>query len=63
MPTPCLQRVIEVCKEYLPSLAVGFSNPKVRVHIQDGLEFMKNNVETFDVIITDSSDSIGSKFT
>ena len=54
-----LQRVIEVSKRYLPQTAVGFSSPKVRVHIQDGAEFMQQCAGQFDVIITDSSDPIG----
>ena len=54
-----IQRVIEVSKRYFPQTAVGFSSPKVKVHIQDGAEFMQQCVGQFDVIITDSSDPIG----
>ena len=54
-----IQRVIEVSKRYLPQTAVGFSSPKVKVHIQDGAEFMQQCTGQFDVIITDSSDPIG----
>ena len=54
-----IQRVIEVSKRYLPQTAVGFSSPKVKVHIQDGAEFMQQCAGQFDVIITDSSDPIG----
>ncbi len=53
------QRVIELNKKYLPQLSIGFSNPKVKVHIQDGNKFLNNHKEQFDVIITDSSDPIG----
>ncbi|KAI9593201.1 spermidine synthase [Syncephalis fuscata] len=53
------EAVIRVSKQYLPSMAVGFQHPKVTVHIGDGFEFMKNNQEEFDVIITDSSDPVG----
>ena len=41
LPNAYLQRVIEVSKRYLPQTAVGFSSPKVKVHIQDGAEFMQ----------------------
>ena len=58
-PNAYLQRVIEVSKRYLPQTAVGFSSPKVKVHIQDGAEFMQQCAGQFDVIITDSSDPIG----
>ena len=55
-----LQRVIEVSKEYLPTLAVGYKDPRVKVHVQDGAKFLVDHRESFDVIITDSSDPIGS---
>ncbi|XP_018336668.1 spermidine synthase [Agrilus planipennis] len=51
--------VIEVCKKYLPSMAQGFSSPKLNLKICDGFEYIKNCSHTFDVIITDSSDPIG----
>ena len=59
LPNTHIQRVIEVSKRYLPQTAVGFSSPKVKVHIQDGEEFMQQCAGQFDVIITDSSDPIG----
>jgi len=51
--------VIEVSKRYLPQMAIGYSSSKVKVHIQDGMEFMAQCQGQFDVIITDSSDPIG----
>ena len=54
-----LQRVIEVSKKYLPFMSTGFSDPRVKVHIEDGSEFLCQNKDRFDVIITDSSDPIG----
>ena len=59
LPHTHTQRVIKVSKRYLPQTAVGFSSPKVKVHIQDGAEFMQQCTGQFDVIITDSSDPIG----
>lgn len=52
--------VIEVSKKYLPSLAVGFDDPRVIIHHGDGCEYAKNHKGNFDVIIVDSSDPIGS---
>ena len=52
------EKVIEVSKKYLPSVSVGFSSPKLTVHIEDGIKFMEKYSEKFDVIITDSSDPI-----
>lgn len=51
--------VIRTAKKYLPGMSKSFDNPKVHVHIQDGFEFLKEYTNTFDVIITDSSDPEG----
>lgn len=51
--------VIRVSKKYLPSMAVGFQHPKVKVHIGDGFKFLEEYKNTFDVIVTDSSDPEG----
>lgn len=51
--------VIEASKKYLPKLSQGFNDPRVKVHIYDGAKFMQENKDSFDVIITDSSDPIG----
>ena len=51
--------VIKYSKQYLPTLAVGYSDPRVTVRVMDGMEFMRQNQNTYDVIITDSSDPIG----
>ncbi|KAI0565925.1 putrescine aminopropyltransferase (spermidine synthase) [Gracilaria domingensis] len=53
------EKVIEVSKKYLPSMALSFSSERTEVLNMDGLEFMKGRKEEFDVIITDSSDPIG----
>uniref|UniRef100_A0A224XH52 Putative spermidine synthase n=1 Tax=Panstrongylus lignarius TaxID=156445 RepID=A0A224XH52_9HEMI len=53
------ERVVNLCKEYLPSMALGFTHPKVKLHIADGFAFMKSRLKNYDVIITDSSDPIG----
>mmetsp|Transcript_26255 Transcript_26255/g.52323 ORF Transcript_26255/g.52323 Transcript_26255/m.52323 type:complete len:298 (+) Transcript_26255:77-970(+) len=51
--------VCAAAKAHMPFVACGFDDPRVKVHIMDGFEFMKNNPGTFDVIITDSSDPVG----
>ncbi|MGE5404874.1 MAG: polyamine aminopropyltransferase [Candidatus Saccharibacteria bacterium] len=53
------RRVIEVCQEFLPEIASGFQNPRSRIFIEDGIAFVKNSSEKYDVIIIDSSDPIG----
>nr|XP_021525589.1 spermidine synthase [Aotus nancymaae] len=62
---PCRQApprsrdVIQVSKKFLPGMAVGYSSSKLTLHVGDGFEFMKQNQDAFDVIITDSSDPMG----
>ncbi|KAL6091531.1 hypothetical protein STEG23_022217 [Scotinomys teguina] len=51
--------VIEVSNKFLPGMAIGFSSSKLTLHVGDGFEFMKQNQDAFDVIITDSSDPMG----
>jgi spermidine synthase len=51
--------VINVCKKYAPSLACGFDDPRVSVHIADGSVFIKERQNYYDAIIVDSSDPIG----
>ena len=52
--------VIDVSKKYFPQMAVGFSDPRVTVHVCDGIKFVQDAPEaTYDVIIVDSSDPVG----
>jgi len=37
-------------------MAVELDNPKVKVHIGDGFPFLENKTNSYDIIITDSSD-------
>jgi spermidine synthase len=55
-----MQMVVEVSKKFLPTISCGFNDPRVKIHIRDGLEFMREHKNEFDVIITDSSDPDGS---
>lgn len=43
-------------------MAKGFFSPKLTLHVGDGFEFMKQNNNAFDVIITDSSDPVGKSY-
>lgn len=53
------ENVIEASKKYLPGMAIGYDDPRVKVHIMDGAKFMEENKDAYDVIITDSSDPVG----
>ena len=51
--------VIEASKKYLPSMACGFNDPRVHLHLADGSVFIKKKQRFYDAIIVDSSDPIG----
>ena len=54
------QSVIDMCKKYFPNHSNGaFDDPRAHIVIDDGKEFVANCIETFDVIISDSTDPIG----
>ncbi|KXS97566.1 hypothetical protein AC578_9773 [Pseudocercospora eumusae] len=53
------EAVIRLSKKYLPGMSVGFQHPKVKVHVGDGFKFLADYKDSFDVIITDSSDPDG----
>lgn len=52
------REVIETSKEYFPSVSCGFSDPRVKIFCEDGIEFVKKNKD-YDIIIIDSTDPIG----
>jgi spermidine synthase len=54
------QAVIEMAKQYLPNHSQGaFDDPRARIVIADGMDFVRDTSERFDVIISDSTDPIG----
>lgn len=53
------RRVVEVSREYLPEISCGLDDPKVTVLYADGIKHVKENPNTYDVIIVDSTDPIG----
>lgn len=53
-------RVIEVCKEYLPSISDGaFDDPRVRLEIGDGRQYIETAKDVFDTVIMDMTDPFG----
>lgn len=53
------ERVIEVCKKYLPQTACGFNHKKATIHTEDGLKFIRHIENKYDLIIVDSTDPSG----
>jgi spermidine synthase len=53
-------QVIDMCRRYLPNHSKGaFDDPRVTIVIDDGLKYVQHSDDTFDVIISDSTDPIG----
>ncbi len=53
-------KVIEMCREFFPDHSQGaFDDARTEIVIQDGFEYLKSAENSFDVIISDSTDPIG----
>jgi spermidine synthase len=54
------QAVIDMAKQYLPNHSAGaFDNERAHIVISDGMDFVRETEDRFDVIISDSTDPIG----
>ncbi len=53
------EKVILVAEKYLPSISYQLKNPKVKIFIEDGNQFLEENKNSYDIIIMDNSDPIG----
>ena len=53
------EMVVTVCREYLPQTACRFDDERVRLFYRDGVEFVRQKENAYDLIIVDSTDPIG----
>ena len=53
------ERVVAVCKEYLPGVACSLDDPRVHILYQDGLKYIRRVESEYDLIIIDSTDPFG----
>jgi len=51
--------VVDLSKKFLPQTACAFDHPNLELHIDDGVRFLAETEEKFDVILVDSTDPIG----
>ena len=51
--------VVEVCRQYLPGTARCLDDPRLTIHYQDGLKFVRSPQDRYDLIIVDSTDPFG----
>ncbi len=53
------QLVVQASKEHLKGVSAGLEDERIRYLFADGIQYMKEHKNAFDVIIVDSSDPIG----
>ncbi len=53
------ERVVIVSEKYLPSISHKVRDPRINLIFEDGINFVKNKENEYDVIIVDSSDPVG----
>lgn len=53
---PC---VLEACKKHIPQTSDALNDKRCTVRVEDGVKFVKDTTEKFDLVIVDSTDPIG----
>lgn len=53
------EEVVKVCKEYLPKTSCKLDDERVHISYQDGLKYVRNCENMYDLIIVDSTDPFG----
>ncbi|NFM18819.1 polyamine aminopropyltransferase [Clostridium sporogenes] len=53
------EEVIKTSKEFLPTISCGLDNPKCEIFIGDGIKYVHEHKNEFDIIIIDSTDPFG----
>lgn len=53
------EEVIKVSMDYLPKISCELRNERVKIHLEDGLKFVRSKENEYDLIIVDSTDPFG----
>lgn len=53
------QMVVDICREYFPNSTSGLDDERVHLYFEDGLKFVQEKKNVYDLIIVDSTDPIG----
>lgn len=53
------EEVVSSCIEYLPSVSCKLKDERINIYYQDGLKFVRNKEDIYDLIIVDSTDPFG----
>ena len=51
--------VIDACKKYLPSIAGMLDDERVNIQVRDGIDYISQQEDAFDIILIDSTDQMG----
>jgi len=51
--------VIHYSQKYLPEISLALDDPKVDVRVEDGIAYLQQRREEFDVILIDSTEPVG----
>jgi spermidine synthase len=51
--------VVEGCRKFIPQTAKALDDARLRLEIGDGVAFVKDSAEKFDVVLVDSTDPVG----
>ncbi len=51
--------VVDACREHIPQTSCALDDERLTLLFEDGVKFVKNTKEKFDVILVDSTDPIG----
>ncbi|CAM4227846.1 polyamine aminopropyltransferase [Streptococcus penaeicida] len=53
------EMLVDVCRQYFPEFAAGLDDERVTIYHQDGLRFLRNCENEYDIIINDATDPFG----
>ncbi len=53
------EMVVDACRAHLPAVSGSLDDPRLELRIEDGVKFMAESEEQFDVILVDSTDPVG----
>ena len=51
--------VVDACKKYIPETASKLDDSRINIYFDDGVKFVSNKEDEYDLIIVDSTDPIG----
>lgn len=53
------EMVVAACRTHFPTVSCSWDDPRLTLRIDDGIKYVKETKDTFDVMIVDSTDPIG----